>query len=68
MQYIKRDKGIKVLDAGPTPWNKFYQADLWKGSRFPVGYWYEDLGIIPVVTLKAKKSSENPGRTLLLHN
>lgn len=54
MQYIKRDKGIKVLDAGPTPWNKFYQADLWKGSRFPVGYWYEDLGIIPVVTLKAK--------------
>ncbi|MBC1757063.1 glycosyltransferase [Listeria seeligeri] len=56
MQYIKRDKGIKVLDAGPTPWNKFYQANLWEGCRFPVGYWYEDLGIIPVVTLKA----ENP--------
>ncbi|MBC6174024.1 glycosyltransferase [Listeria welshimeri] len=54
MQYIKRDKGVKVLDAGPTPWNKFYQADLWDGCRFPVGYWYEDLGIVPVITLKAK--------------
>lgn len=53
-QYIPRSRGVFILDAGPVPWNKFYLASLWKDCRFPEDSWYEDLGIVPVVCLKAK--------------
>lgn len=53
-QYIPRSRGELILDAGSVPWNKFYLATLWENCRFPDGFWYEDLGIVPVVCLKAK--------------
>ncbi|WP_163653691.1 glycosyltransferase family 2 protein [Listeria sp. PSOL-1] len=52
--YIPRHSGYKLMDAGSVPWNKFYHRDLWRELRFPVGYWYEDLGIVPVTVLRAK--------------
>ncbi|WP_099221452.1 glycosyltransferase family 2 protein [Listeria costaricensis] len=54
-QYIPRNSGYFLTDAGTVPWNKFYRADLWTGLRFPTGYWFEDLGIVPVVALRASR-------------
>ncbi|SQC67390.1 Uncharacterised protein [Listeria fleischmannii subsp. fleischmannii] len=53
MQYIPRNSGYLLTDAGSVPWNKFYTASLWKNLRFKTGFWYEDLGIVPVVVLRA---------------
>lgn len=53
MQYIPRNSGYLLTDAGSVPWNKFYIASLWENLRFKTGYWYEDLGIVPVVVLRA---------------
>ncbi len=55
MQYIPRNSGHLLTDAGSVPWNKFYKASLWEKLRFPIGYWYEDLGVVPAVVLRAKK-------------
>ncbi|EUJ52338.1 glycosyltransferase family 2 protein [Listeria fleischmannii] len=53
MQYIPRNSGYLLTDAGSVPWNKFYTTSLWENLRFKTGYWYEDLGIVPVVVLRA---------------
>ncbi|WP_088825249.1 glycosyltransferase family 2 protein [Listeria goaensis] len=55
MQYIPRNSGHLLTDAGSVPWNKFYTASLWEKLRFPTGYWYEDLGVVPAVVLRAEK-------------
>lgn len=55
-QYVNRNSGHLLTDAGSVPWNKFYAAKLLSDIRFPLGYWYEDLGMIPAVVLRA----ENP--------
>ncbi|MCO7124212.1 glycosyltransferase family 2 protein [Sporolactobacillus shoreicorticis] len=47
--------GTGLHDAGTVPWNKFYKKILWEDLRFPEGYWYEDLGIVPAVVARAKK-------------
>ncbi|WP_154973361.1 glycosyltransferase family 2 protein [Priestia megaterium] len=54
-KYFSAGKGITMSDACSTPWNKFYKSDLWKGCFFPEGFWYEDLGIVPVIIAKSKK-------------
>lgn len=54
-KYFSAGNGTTMSDAGSTPWNKFYKADLWNGCFFPEGFWYEDLGIVPVIIAKAKK-------------
>lgn len=38
-----------------SPWNKLYNADLWKKRRFPVGVFFEDMATIPWLFLDAKK-------------
>lgn len=53
----KTDKvavGASAITAGTAPWNKLYRATLWQDTFFPEGCWYEDLGIIPFLLLKAK--------------
>lgn len=35
-------------------WDKLYKKIIWENVRFPVGYYYEDLFILPRVFLKAK--------------
>lgn len=47
--------GVALNDAGTVPWNKCYKKELWDRFHFPVGYWYEDLGIIPVIVAHAEK-------------
>ncbi|MBX9987787.1 glycosyltransferase family 2 protein [Priestia aryabhattai] len=54
-KYFSAGNGTTMTDACSAPWNKFYKADLWKGYFFPEGFWYEDLGIVPVIIAKAKK-------------
>jgi glycosyltransferase involved in cell wall biosynthesis len=46
--------GTTLDNAGTFPWNKLYKRSLWNDCRFPEGYWYEDLGIIPVIVAKSK--------------
>lgn len=53
-QYVPRNSGYLLTDAGSVPWNKFYDAQLLRDIRFPLGTWYEDLGMIPAVVLRAK--------------
>ncbi|MHC5279932.1 glycosyltransferase family 2 protein [Listeria kieliensis] len=53
-QYVPRKSGYLLTDAGSVPWNKFYAAKLLQDIRFPLGTWYEDLGMIPAVVLRAK--------------
>lgn len=36
-------------------WNKLYKKELWGNFRFPEGYWYEDLGVVPLVVAHARK-------------
>ncbi|NMO79573.1 glycosyltransferase family 2 protein [Niallia alba] len=55
LKYCSGGSGITMTDACSAPWNKFYKATLWEGCLFPEGYWYEDLGIVPVIVAKAKK-------------
>ncbi|EUJ48383.1 glycosyltransferase family 2 protein [Paenilisteria rocourtiae] len=51
-QYIS--VGTSAISAGTAPWNKMYRTTLWQDTFFPEGCWYEDLGIVPYVLLKAK--------------
>lgn len=46
--------GTSAISAGTAPWNKMYRSSLWQDTFFPEGCWYEDLGIVPYVLLKAK--------------
>lgn len=45
--------GIELHNCTTAPWNKLYNRKLWEKHRFPEGYWYEDLGIVPVVVANA---------------
>lgn len=54
-KYFSAGSGTTMTDACSAPWNKFYKADLWNNCFFPEGFWYEDLGIVPVIIAKAKK-------------
>lgn len=54
-RYYSIGSGTSIRDAGSIPWNKFYKAELWEGCYFPEGYWYEDLGVIPVIVSRARK-------------
>ncbi|MBT2718165.1 glycosyltransferase family A protein [Bacillus sp. ISL-57] len=47
--------GIRLDDANTGPCNKFYHKSLWSNHKFPEGYWYEDLGIIPAILANADK-------------
>nr|WP_017554763.1 glycosyltransferase family 2 protein [Heyndrickxia coagulans] len=49
------NKGVGLSTSGSIPWNKFYKKHLWKYERFPTGYWYEDLGTIPIIVANAQK-------------
>lgn len=49
----ERDTSFEL--AATMPQNKIFLRSLWDGEKFPEGYWYEDLGIIPVVVAKSKK-------------
>ncbi|MBC1333327.1 glycosyltransferase family 2 protein [Listeria booriae] len=51
-QYVS--VGPSAISAGTAPWNKMYQASLWKATFFPEGCWYEDLGVVPYIMLRAK--------------
>ncbi|MFD2616164.1 glycosyltransferase family 2 protein [Terrilactibacillus laevilacticus] len=46
--------GTKLHTASTVPWNKFYRKSLWENLSFPEGYWYEDLGIVPVVVANSR--------------
>ncbi|UPO87341.1 glycosyltransferase family A protein [Niallia sp. Man26] len=50
-KYIKAGTGLH--NSKTAPWNKVYSRELWKFFSFPEGYWYEDLGIVPVVVANA---------------
>ncbi|WP_339239769.1 glycosyltransferase family 2 protein [Geobacillus sp. FSL W8-0466] len=52
-KYVK--SGIHLNNCFTAPWNKFYSKQLWQTYRFPEGYWYEDLGIIPVIIATAER-------------
>ncbi|RYL98451.1 glycosyltransferase family 2 protein [Sporolactobacillus sp. THM7-7] len=54
-RFFSNGSGTTLVDAGTVPWNKFYRASLWRGFFFPEGFWYEDLGIVPVIVSRAKK-------------
>lgn len=45
--------GKELHSCTTAPWNKLYSRKLWENHRFPEGYWYEDLGIVPVVVANA---------------
>lgn len=45
--------GTKLSECTVFPWNKFYHKKLWSEVKFPEGFWYEDLGIIPIVVSQA---------------
>ncbi|MDF2791255.1 MAG: glycosyl transferase family protein, partial [Neobacillus sp.] len=47
--------GTNLRSAETMPLNKMYKRSLWEGQSFPENFWYEDLGVIPVVVAKAKK-------------
>jgi glycosyltransferase involved in cell wall biosynthesis len=47
--------GCGINDASTVLWNKFYKKSLWKNYRIPEGYWYEDLGIVPIIMANACK-------------
>lgn len=48
-------------------WNKLYKRSVWENIRFPCGYYYEDLFILPQVFLKAKKIKYVP-ESLYINN
>ncbi|MFP7470623.1 glycosyltransferase family A protein [Niallia taxi] len=50
-QHIHLGTELHTCSAGPC--NKLFSRKLWENYRFPEGYWYEDLGIVPVVVANA---------------
>ncbi|WP_430536121.1 glycosyltransferase family A protein [Listeria rocourtiae] len=50
--------GSSPITAGTAPWNKMYAAHLWQDVFFPEGYWYEDVGVVPFVMMRSKKTSK----------
>lgn len=50
-----RSSGISIDKSSSMPMNKLYNKDLWENLNFPIGYWYEDLGTIPIAVSRAKK-------------
>lgn len=50
-----RRSGTRLSDSSSMSVNKLYKKDLWNTIRFPIGYWYEDLGTIPIVVATALK-------------
>ena len=41
-------------------WNKIYKYNLWKNLRFPVGYVYEDMRVMPLLYEKAERIAVTP--------
>ncbi|KRM21027.1 glycosyltransferase family 2 protein [Latilactobacillus graminis] len=50
-----RSSGVSIDKSSSMPMNKLYNKNLWENLNFPTGYWYEDLGTIPVAVSRAKK-------------
>ncbi|MGG0848188.1 glycosyltransferase family 2 protein [Peribacillus simplex] len=53
IKYEKFDLTIYNSHSGPC--NKFFSKHLWNDKKFPEQYWYEDLGVIPVIVGKCQK-------------
>ncbi|PJN89264.1 glycosyltransferase family 2 protein [Bacillus sp. mrc49] len=43
---------LTIFNSHSGPCNKFFSKQLWKDKKFPEHYWYEDLGVIPVIVGK----------------
>ncbi len=52
-EYVQAGKYLH--NSKSAPWNKLYSRELWQNFRFPEGYWYEDLGIVPAVVANADR-------------
>ena len=52
-EYVQAGKCLH--NSKSAPWNKLYSRELWENFRFPEGYWYEDLGIVPAVVANANR-------------
>ncbi|MFF3023905.1 glycosyltransferase family 2 protein [Gottfriedia sp. NPDC057948] len=50
--YLSYDLSIYGSHSGPC--NKLYSKKLWVDKYFPIGVWYEDLGIMPIIVKNAR--------------
>lgn len=64
-----RSSGTGITSASSMPVNKLYKKECWDDIRFPTGYWFEDLGTIPIVVSNAKKIAKlNEANYLYVRN
>ncbi|MFE4706051.1 glycosyltransferase family 2 protein [Peribacillus simplex] len=54
-EIIYEEFDLSIFNSHSGPCNKFYSIDLWKDKKFPEQFWYEDLGVIPIIVGKCEK-------------
>ncbi|WHX89893.1 glycosyltransferase family 2 protein [Peribacillus simplex] len=54
-EIIYEEFDLSIFNCHSGPCNKFYSIDLWANKTFPESYWYEDLGVIPIIVGKCDK-------------
>lgn len=51
-----RQFSLDLTGVGSGSCNKLFKRELWNQLTYPVDYWYEDLGVIPVTVFRAAGS------------